>query len=107
MVILTKPPITIPAPQANSNRRLCYIKAHDSLVSHGLDGNAGLAPARFCARCHGRSVARPVADAFLVAFQLVNVVRRLLTEGALNNALVPTWLAVKETKGLLAASAFA
>src|SRR5437762_1081316 len=28
--------------------------------------------------------AGPVADAFLVAFQMVNVVRRLLTEGALN-----------------------
>jgi putative peptidoglycan lipid II flippase len=51
--------------------------------------------------------AGPVTDAFLVAFQLVNVVRRLLTEGALNNALVPTWLAVKETEGPLAASAFA
>jgi putative peptidoglycan lipid II flippase len=51
--------------------------------------------------------AGPVADAFLVAFQLVNVVRRLLTEGALNNALVPIWLAVKETRGPLAASAFA
>jgi putative peptidoglycan lipid II flippase len=51
--------------------------------------------------------AGPVADAFLVAFQLVNVVRRLLTEGALNNALVPIWLAVKETKGPDAASAFA
>ena len=38
--------------------------------------------------------AGPVADAFLVAFQLVNVVRRLLTEGALNNALVPTWLSL-------------
>ena len=48
-----------------------------------------------------------VADAFLVAFQLVNVVRRLLAEGALNNALVPTWLAVKEGKGPDAASAFA
>jgi putative peptidoglycan lipid II flippase len=35
--------------------------------------------------------AGPVADAFLVAFQLVNVVRRLLTEGALNAALVPAW----------------
>ena len=31
--------------------------------------------------------AGPVADAFLVAFQLVNVIRRLLTEGALNAAL--------------------
>src|SRR5579862_3196422 len=51
--------------------------------------------------------AGPVADAFLVAFQLVNVVRRLLTEGALNNALVPAWLAAKETKGSAAASAFA
>src|SRR5260364_100867 len=30
--------------------------------------------------------AGPVADAFLAAFQLVNVVRRLLTEGALNAA---------------------
>jgi putative peptidoglycan lipid II flippase len=30
--------------------------------------------------------AGPVADAFLVAFQLVNVVRRLLSEGALNAA---------------------
>jgi len=51
--------------------------------------------------------AGPVADAFLVAFQLVNVVRRLLTEGALNNALVPAWLAVSEAKGPIAASAFA
>src|ERR1700733_860837 len=51
--------------------------------------------------------AGPVADAFLVAFQLVNVVRRLLTEGALNNALVPAWLSVKEMKGAVAARAFA
>ena len=49
----------------------------------------------------------PVADAFLVAFQLVNVVRRLLTEGALNAALVPAWLRVRETGGAAAASAFA
>jgi putative peptidoglycan lipid II flippase len=51
--------------------------------------------------------AGPVADAFLVAFQLVNVVRRLLTEGALNNALVPIWLSVQKTKGPIAAAAFA
>jgi putative peptidoglycan lipid II flippase len=51
--------------------------------------------------------AGPVADAFLVAFQLVNVVRRLLTEGALNNALVPAWLAINERKGPVAAAAFA
>jgi putative peptidoglycan lipid II flippase len=48
-----------------------------------------------------------VADAFLVAFQLVNVVRRLLTEGALNAALVPAWLRVRETEGKAAAAAFA
>src|SRR5712672_1169938 len=49
----------------------------------------------------------PIADAFLVAFQLVNVVRRLLTEGALNAALVPAWLRVRETGGAVAAAAFA
>ena len=51
--------------------------------------------------------ASPVADAFLVAFQLVNVVRRLLTEGALNAALVPAWLRARETGGAIAAAAFA
>ena len=51
--------------------------------------------------------AGPVADAFLVAFQLVNVVRRLLTEGALNAALVPAWLRLRDTKGAAAAAAFA
>jgi putative peptidoglycan lipid II flippase len=51
--------------------------------------------------------AGPVADAFLVAFQLVNVIRRLLTEGALNAALVPAWLRVSETAGAVAAAAFA
>jgi putative peptidoglycan lipid II flippase len=49
----------------------------------------------------------PVADAFLVAFQLVNVVRRLLSEGALNAALVPAWLRVREAEGAAAAAAFA
>src|ERR1700681_1501471 len=43
--------------------------------------------------------AGPVADAFLVAFQLVNVVRRLLSEGGLNAALVPAWLRVREAGG--------
>jgi putative peptidoglycan lipid II flippase len=49
----------------------------------------------------------PVADAFLVAFQLVNVIRRLLSEGALNAALVPAWLRVREADGAVAAAAFA
>ncbi|NOJ39639.1 murein biosynthesis integral membrane protein MurJ [Bradyrhizobium australiense] len=51
--------------------------------------------------------ARPIADAFLAAFQLVNVMRRLLTEGGLNAALVPAWLRVRETDGAMAAAAFA
>src|ERR1700694_142150 len=45
--------------------------------------------------------AGPVADAFLAAFQLVNVIRRLLTEGALNAALVPAWLRARESGGAL------
>ena len=51
--------------------------------------------------------AGPVADAFLAAFQLVNVARRLLAEGGLNAALVPAWLRVHETEGATAAAAFA
>jgi putative peptidoglycan lipid II flippase len=51
--------------------------------------------------------AGPVADAFLMAFQLVNVIRRLLTEGALNAALVPAWLRVRDADGAVAAAAFA
>lgn len=49
----------------------------------------------------------PVADAFLVAFQLVTMVRRLLTEGALNAALVPVWLRLRDTEGEAKAAAFA
>jgi putative peptidoglycan lipid II flippase len=49
----------------------------------------------------------PIADAFLVAFQLINVIRRLLTEGALNAALVPVWLRLRETEGEAAAGRFA
>ncbi|MCK1710253.1 MULTISPECIES: murein biosynthesis integral membrane protein MurJ [unclassified Bradyrhizobium] len=48
-----------------------------------------------------------VADAFLAAFQLVNVVRRLLSEGALNAALIPAWLRIRERDGDKAAAAFA
>src|SRR3979411_1944189 len=51
--------------------------------------------------------AGPIADAFLMAFQLVNVIRRLLTEGALNAALVPAWLRMRGTDGAVAAAAFA
>jgi putative peptidoglycan lipid II flippase len=51
--------------------------------------------------------AGPVADAFLVAFQGVSVVRRSLTEGALNAALVPAWLRVRDRDGAAAAAIFA
>uniref|UniRef100_Q07V57 Probable lipid II flippase MurJ n=1 Tax=Rhodopseudomonas palustris (strain BisA53) TaxID=316055 RepID=Q07V57_RHOP5 len=51
--------------------------------------------------------AGPVADAFLAAFQLVNVTRRLLTEGALNAALVPAWMHARDAHGPAAAAAFA
>ncbi|CCD99890.1 murein biosynthesis integral membrane protein MurJ [Bradyrhizobium sp. STM 3809] len=51
--------------------------------------------------------AGPVADAFLAAFQLVNVIRRLLTEGALNAALVPAWLRIYQQDGETQAAAFA
>ncbi|VIO66674.1 murein biosynthesis integral membrane protein MurJ [Bradyrhizobium ivorense] len=51
--------------------------------------------------------AGPVADAFLAAFQLINVVRRLLAEGGLNAALVPAWLKTRDADGADAATAFA
>jgi putative peptidoglycan lipid II flippase len=51
--------------------------------------------------------AGPVADAFLAAFQMVNVARRLLTEGGLNASLVPAWLRVRDTDGAAATAAFA
>src|SRR5579863_7136260 len=109
MVTLTKPPITIPTPQANSNRRLCYIKP---MIRSFLTVSTGTLSSRLLGFARDAMVAAllgagPVADAFLVAFQLVNVVRRLLTEGALNNALVPAWLRLRETDGPIAAAAFA
>src|SRR4051812_42273052 len=51
--------------------------------------------------------AGPVADAFLVAFQGISVFRRALTEGALNTALVPAYLRIRDTDGPVAATAFA
>ncbi len=51
--------------------------------------------------------AGPVADAFLVAFQGISVFRRSLTEGALNTALVPAYLRVRDNDGAVAATAFA
>jgi putative peptidoglycan lipid II flippase len=49
----------------------------------------------------------PVADAFLVAFQGISVLRRSVTEGALNTSLVPAYLRIREHDGAVAAAAFA
>ncbi len=51
--------------------------------------------------------AGPAADAFLMAFQGISVVRRSLTEGALNTALVPAYLHTRDRDGAVAATAFA
>lgn len=51
--------------------------------------------------------ATAVADAFLFAFQFVNVARRLLSEGALNAALVPAYLRARNGADGTAAAAFA
>ncbi|MEX0696744.1 MAG: murein biosynthesis integral membrane protein MurJ [Xanthobacteraceae bacterium] len=47
------------------------------------------------------------ADAFFVAFQLANLVRRLMAEGALNAAVVPLYLRARDKGGEAAAGAFA
>ncbi|MDQ8730147.1 murein biosynthesis integral membrane protein MurJ [Bradyrhizobium sp. LHD-71] len=47
------------------------------------------------------------ADAFLFAFQFINVARRFLSEGALNAALVPAYLRIRNEQGESAAASFA
>ena len=47
------------------------------------------------------------AEAFVVAFQFSNLIRRLLTEGALNAAFVPLYLRKRDESGEDAAGAFA
>ncbi len=47
------------------------------------------------------------ADAFFVAFQLANLARRMLAEGALNAAVVPLYLRARDRGGEAAAGAFA
>jgi putative peptidoglycan lipid II flippase len=87
----------------------CY---GDSMIRSILTVSTGTLASRLLGFARDSMIAAllgtgPVADAFLVAFQLVNVVRRLLTEGALNAALVPAWLSVREAGGADAAAAFA
>src|SRR5689334_2547826 len=47
------------------------------------------------------------ADAFFVAFQLANLIRRLLAEGAMNAAVVPLYLRARDQGGEPGAGAFA
>ncbi|RFB78068.1 murein biosynthesis integral membrane protein MurJ [Methylovirgula sp. 4M-Z18] len=49
----------------------------------------------------------PLADAFVVAFRLPNLFRRLLSEGAFNSAFVPAYIDKAEANGAAAARAFA
>ncbi|WP_164985999.1 murein biosynthesis integral membrane protein MurJ [Bosea sp. Tri-44] len=49
----------------------------------------------------------PVADAFLAALRLPNLVRRVLGEGGLNAPFVPLYLAIKTERGEEAAKRFA
>jgi len=51
--------------------------------------------------------AGPVADAFLAALRLPNLVRRVLGEGGLNAPFVPLYLAIKEESGDAEAKRFA
>ena len=50
--------------------------------------------------------AGPVADAFLAALRLPNLVRRVLGEGGLNAPFVPLYLAIKQESGDAAAKRF-
>ena len=45
----------------------------------------------------------PVADAFIVAFRLPNLFRRLFAEGAFNSAFVPLFAKKVEVDGLASA----
>lgn len=40
-----------------------------------------------------------LSDAFFAAFQIPNLFRRLLAEGALNSAFVPMWLRIRDERG--------
>lgn len=51
--------------------------------------------------------AGPVADAFLVAFKLPNLFRRLFAEGAFNSAFVPVFARVRAEEGEAGGTAFA
>jgi putative peptidoglycan lipid II flippase len=82
------------------------------MIRHVLTVSSGTLSSRLLGFARDALVAAllgagPVADAFLVAFQFINVARRSLAEGALNAALVPGYLRKRDTEGAVAAAAFA
>jgi len=90
-------------PTAQAPSRL----ARDSLVVGAatiLSRLLGFARDVLIARLLG---AGPVADAFLAALRLPNLVRRVLGEGGLNAPFVPLYLAIKAERGEAAARRFA
>ncbi|MBN9468917.1 MAG: murein biosynthesis integral membrane protein MurJ [Bosea sp.] len=91
------------APPEPSSPRL----ARDSLVVGAatiLSRLLGFARDVLIARLLGTG---PVADAFLAALRLPNLVRRVLGEGGLNAPFVPLYLAIKAEHGEAAARRFA
>jgi len=48
-----------------------------------------------------------LSDAYFAALQIPNLFRRLLAEGALNSAFVPTWLRIREQEGVAGTRRFA
>src|SRR6516165_5232847 len=50
--------------------------------------------------------AGPLSDAYFAALQIPNLFRRLLAEGALNSAFVPTWLRIRDENGPIATQKF-
>jgi putative peptidoglycan lipid II flippase len=47
-----------------------------------------------------------LSDAYFAALQIPNLFRRLLAEGALNSAFVPTWMRIREERGVQATRRF-
>lgn len=99
---MTEDPATNGKPPRQSSRL-----ARDSLVVGAatiLSRLLGFARDVLIARLLG---AGPVADAFLAALRLPNLIRRVLGEGGLNAPFVPLYLAIKAERGEEAARRFA
>lgn len=88
-----------PAPETSRLARDSLVVGAATILSRLL----GFARDVLIARLLG---AGPVADAFLAALRLPNLVRRVLGEGGLNAPFVPLYLAIKQESGDVAARRF-